>query len=112
MMSRILCHLWLMLAPFGCHSNRNTHDYEAEANAAAELARHAVAAELKVGSAEPDILDFFKRHGWHCGFDEFQSRFYCPVFRSPEGTQVDLHIYVDAIKKFVRSDVQVHHTYY
>jgi hypothetical protein len=86
--------------------------HEAEANAAAQSARQAIASDLKVGSSESEIRTFFQRHGWRCGFEEEEYRFHCKVFRSPEGTRTDLDIYVDAVKTFVRSDVQVNYTYY
>lgn len=110
MTRKTFSRLWMTLLPLGCPTSRNAH--ETEANAAAEKARQTIAIELQVGSPEPEILNFFQRHGWRCGFDEYQSRFHCAVFRSPEGTQTDLYVYVDAVKTFVRGDVQVNYTYF
>lgn len=109
---RALFCAWMVLMSGSCRSNQNKPVEDARAQLEAENARRAIATELEAGSSEAHIREFFKRHQWDFGFDEYQSRFSARVYRSSERTQTNVYIYVNQNKEFVRSDVQVHYTYF
>lgn len=85
---------------------------EARAQAEAEKARRTIVKELKVGSPEAEVVEFFKRHGWKFYFDDSDARFVGEVYRSREKSHVvTAYIYVNAKKELVRSDVRIDVTF-
>lgn len=81
----------------------------------AKEVRALVDANLHAGDPEAKILEFFVRQHWPYDYDRFQQRFQsrcaqCDVESLLVKKGVDVWIYVDARKSFVRADVKEVHT--
>jgi hypothetical protein len=108
MARRLLCLVCVLLS-VGCLSNAA----ETRAKSEAERAKQIITSELRAGSSESEIVDFFRRHRWPFDFDDFDNRFRSDMYRAPEKTHtVMVYVYVNERREFVRSDVEVAVTYF
>jgi hypothetical protein len=108
MTRRLFGLIWALLS-VSCLSKT----VEASANHEAEMAKRVIASELRTGSSESEIVEFFRRHRWPFDFDSFEQRFRSDVYRAPEKTHtVMVYVYVNEKREFVRSDVEVAVTFF